>query len=148
MNWTYFIPLLIGFAGIFQGGINRNMSEDIGLSHSILLGNVIIVGYSLILYFLVHKYPENFPAFMRIKSHITTFKWWYIFPSIFGFIIVAGIPYGIYKIGAVKVTVLIVVAQMIASILWDIFIEKSTLNLYKSMGMLFAIISVALTLMG
>ena len=148
MNWTYLIPIAVGFAGILQGGVNRNMSEDIGLAHSILIGNIIIVGYSLLLYFLVQKSPENYPSFMHVKAAITSFKWWYIFPSIFGFIIVAGIPYGIYKLGAVKVTVVIVAAQMIASVLWDIFIEKAPINLFKSLGLLFAGVSVALTLLG
>jgi transporter family-2 protein len=148
MSWTYLIPIAIGFASIFQGGVNRNMSNDIGLAHSILIGNIIIVAYSLTLYFWVQKSPETFPEFMRVKASIMTFKWWYIFPSICGFIIVAGIPYGIFKLGAVKVTVIIVAAQMLASILWDTFIEKSPVNLYKSLGLFFAGISVALTLLG
>lgn len=148
MNLTYLIPIAIGIAGILQGGVNRNMSNDIGLAHSILIGNIIIVFYSLALYIWVQKSPESFPSFIRVKESLMSFKWWYVFPSIFGFIIVAGIPYGIYKLGAVKVTVVIVAAQMLSSILWDIFIEKSPINLFKSLGLLFAAISVAFTLMG
>jgi transporter family-2 protein len=148
MNLTYLIPIAIGIAGILQGGVNRNMSNDIGLAQSILIGNVIIVAYSLILYFWIQKDPEAFPSFMRVKASLTTFKWWYIFPSIFGFIIVAGISYGIYKLGAVKVTVVIVAAQMLTSIAWDIGVEKTPVNLFKSLGLLFAAISVAFTLMG
>jgi len=148
MNWTYLIPIAIGFAGIFQGGVNRNMSDDIGLAQSILIGNLIIVLYSVVLYLWIQKSPESFPAFMRVKESLLSFKWWYVFPSIFGFIIVAGIPYGIFKLGAVKTTVIIVAAQMLASVLWDLFVEKTPLGLYKSLGLLFALMSMGITLLG
>ncbi len=146
MNWTFLIPIAVGVSGILQGGFNRNMSAPLGLAHSLLLGNILVLIYSVIFYFAVTKAPESFPEFFRVKAPLATFKWWYVIPSICGFIIISGIPIGISKIGAVKVTVLIVVAQMITSILWDLLVDKVPMNAMKSLGLVFSLIAVACTL--
>jgi len=146
MNLTYILPLLVGMAGILQGGINRNMSETLGLAHALMLGNFLVLLYTALLYFGVLKSPDFFPEFFRVKTHLLTFKWWYVIPSVCGFIIVLGIPLGISQLGAVKVTVLIVAAQMLTSIVWDIFVEKLPVNTMKGAGMLLSLISVACTL--
>ncbi|MCF8059353.1 MAG: DMT family transporter [Bacteriovoracaceae bacterium] len=146
MNWTFLIPIAVGVSGILQGGFNRNMSAPLGLAHSLLIGNVLVLIYSIVFYFGVLKYPEAFPDFFRARAPLSSFKWWYIIPSICGFIIISGIPFGISKIGAVKVTVLIVVAQMITSIIWDITVDKVPVNTMKALGLFFSIIAVACTL--
>ncbi|MEC7275094.1 MAG: DMT family transporter [Bdellovibrionota bacterium] len=146
MNWTYLIPIAVGVSGILQGGFNRNMSDNLGLSHALLLGNILVLLYSVFLLIGVFKFPEALPEMFRLKAPLTEFKWWYIIPSICGFIIITGIPLGISKIGAVKVTVLIVVAQMVTSILWDLFVEKLPVNAMKTLGLFFSLIAVACTL--
>lgn len=146
MKWTFLIPIAVGISGILQGGFNRNMSEPLGLAHSLLIGNILVLIYSLVFYFGVVKYPEFFPEFFKVRAPLSTFKWWYIIPSICGFVIISGIPIGISKIGAVKVTVLIVVAQMMTSIIWDLMVDKVPMNTMKSLGLLFSIIAVACTL--
>lgn len=146
MNLTYILPLLVGMAGILQGGINKNMSDTLGLAHALLLGNFFVLIYTFLLYFGVMKTPEFFPDFFRVKTHLLSFKWWYLIPSICGFIIVLGIPVGISQLGAVKVAVLIVAAQMVTSIVWDIFVEKLPINTMKATGVLFSLLSVACTL--
>ena len=82
------------------------------------------------------------PDFFHIKAPITTFKWWFIFPPIFGFCIVAGMPFAFAKLGAVKVSVLLIAAQMSTSVIWDIFVEDIGINLMKLAGIIFALISV------
>ncbi len=146
MNWTFLIPIAVGISGILQGGFNRNMSNQLGLAQALLLGNILVLFYSVILYFAAAKFPESLPDMFRLKAPLATFKWWYIFPSLFGLIIITGIPLGISKIGAVKVTVLIVVAQMVTSILWDVFVDKLPINAMKGLGLLFSLIAVACTL--
>lgn len=146
MKWTILIPIVVGISGILQGGLIRNMSGTLGLAHSLLIGNVLVVVYSLIFYFGAVKFPEFFPDFFAVRAPLSTFKWWYVLPSIFGFIIISGFPFGISKLGAVKVTVLIVVAQMITSITWDLMVDKVPMNIMKSLGLLFSMIAVACTL--
>lgn len=147
MFWTYLIPIAVGVAGILQGGFNRNMSNDLGLAKGLLVGNVLVLAYSLLLFFGASKFPNLVPEIFHNKGSLSSsLRWWYIIPSICGFIIIAGIPMGIVKIGAVKVTVLIVVAQMITSIIWDITVEKLPINTMKTLGLLFSLIAVGCTL--
>jgi transporter family-2 protein len=77
-----------------------------------------------------------------MKAPITTYKWWYIFPPILGFLIIAGIPFAIAKLGAVKVTVGLIAAQMVTSIVWDMMVEDISLNIMKVIGIFFAFLSV------
>jgi transporter family-2 protein len=144
MNFSLVIPFLLGAIGITQGMINRQMSANIGLTQTVFIGNIVTILVCVVLVMLVKFFPQAFPEIFQFRSGPTSFKWWYIIPGIFGFIIVAGLPYAIYKLGAVKVTVGLIVAQMVVSVLWDIFVEKIPLNLAKSLGLLLAGLSTLL----
>lgn len=142
MNTAMILPLLLGSIGILQGALNRSMSTTIGLTWMCLLGNVITLVTCFVFYAVVKTSPDTFPEFVRLKEF--TFKWWYIFPGIMGFMFVAGLPLAIYKIGAVKTTVGLIAAQMITSVLWDQFIEGLTINMTKGLGIVFALLSVVM----
>ncbi len=144
MNWSMLIPIVIGCVGILQGTINRQVANHIGVAQATLLSNFFTVGICLVFYFIVKTTPSLVPDFFQVKAPITTFKWWFIFPPIFGFCIVAGMPFAFAKLGAVKVTVLLIAAQMATSVVWDIFIEDIGINLMKLAGIIFALISVVL----
>ena len=146
MNLTYLIPLAVGAAGIIQGGLNKNMSQNMGLTMALLIGNTLVVLYSVFLYIVASKSPTSVSEIFQLKGAIGSFKWWYVIPSLCGFLIIAGIPFGISKIGAVKAVVLITAGQMTTSILWDIFVEKIPLNTMKGLGIFFSILSVFFTL--
>ncbi len=146
MNLTYIIPLAVGAAGIIQGGLNKTMSQNMGLTMALFIGNTLVVLYSIFLYFLASKSPESVSELFKLKTSSVGFKWWYIIPSICGFIIITGIPFGISKIGAVKVTVLIVTGQMLTSIFWDVMVEKIPLNSMKALGIFFSMLSIFFTL--
>ena len=142
MNWSMLIPIVIGCVGILQGTINRQVANHIGVAQATLLSNVLTVVICIGFYFLVKTTPSLVPDFFQIKAPITTFKWWFIFPPIFGFCIVAGMPFAFAKLGAVKVSVLLIAAQMATSVVWDIFVEDIGINLMKLAGIIFAFISV------
>lgn len=144
MNAALLIPLILGTVGILQAGLNRNMSNDLGLTTTALFGNFVTLLASTILLILIKTTPDSFPPFFQLKSSLANFKWWYIVPGIFGFLFVIGLPWGIYKIGAVKVTVGLIAAQMIAGVLWDIYVEKIPVNTMKILGILTAGLSVTL----
>ncbi len=148
MNWTMCLPLLIGCFGILQGTTNRLVSNYVGVSQAALLTNVGSVIICLFFYFFVKAYSQYFPEFFQVKAPLLTYKWWFVFPPIFGFIIIAGIPYAIAKLGAVKVTVGLIAAQMITSVIWDLVVEDITLNLMKVIGILFAFLSVTFITLG
>lgn len=142
MNWTILLPIGLGIVGILQGAINRQVSTYIGVAQATLITNVATVFICMAFYLFAKHYSASLPPLFQLKAPITTYKWWFIFPPIFGFLIVAGMPYAISELGAVKVTVGLIAAQMVTSVLWDIFVEDINLNFMKIAGIIFAFISV------
>ncbi|MDD4972793.1 MAG: DMT family transporter [Bacteriovorax sp.] len=142
MNWTILLPLFIGCFGILQGAINRQIATTIGVAQATLITNIGSVIICIGFYFFVKYFSDLFPDFFQMKAPITTYKWWYIFPPILGFLIIAGIPFAIAKLGAVKVTVGLIAAQMVTSIVWDMMVEDISLNIMKVIGIFFAFLSV------
>ena len=144
MNWSMLIPLFIGCAGILQGTINREVAIHIGVAQATLITNFVTLAICIAIYFLVKAQPQLGPDFFHLKGPITTDKWWFIFPPILGFIIIAGMPFAFAKLGAVKVTIILIAAQMATSVIWDYFIEGITLNALKIAGVICALVSVTL----
>lgn len=142
MNWTILLPLIIGCVGILQGALNRQIATTIGVAQASLITNIGTVIICIFFYFMAKYFSDVFPELFQIKAPLTTYKWWYIFPPFFGFLIVAGIPFAIDKLGAVKVTVGLIAAQMVTSIIWDIMVADIGLNLMKVIGIVFAFLSV------
>ena len=142
MNWTILLPLFIGCFGILQGAINRQIATTIGVTQATLITNIGSVIICIAFYFFVKSFSYLFPDFFQMKAPLTTYKWWYIFPPILGFLIIAGIPFAIAKLGAVKVTVGLIAAQMVTSIVWDMMVEDISLNIMKVIGIFFAFLSV------
>jgi transporter family-2 protein len=142
MNWTIALPLFIGCFGILQGAINRVVSTHIGVAQAALLTNVGSTIICVFFYLFARAYSNLLPEFYQVKAPLTTFKWWFIFPPMLGFMIIAGIPFSIAKLGAVKVTVGLIAAQMITSVVWDLWVEGVTINLMKFIGIVFAFLSV------
>ena len=138
------VPFTLGVIGILQGGLNRQISNSIGVAQATLISNVVTVLICIGFYFLVKSFPQLMPEFFRVKAPITTYQWWYIFPAIFGFMIVAGLPYAIAEIGAVRVIILLVAAQMLTGVAWDFWVENIHLTPQKFLGMIAAMISVLL----
>lgn len=144
MNVDILIPIFLGCIGILQGTINRQVSNYIGVAQATLIGNLTTVIFCLIFYYFVKNNQNVVPAIFQIKAPFNTYKWWFALPALFGFFIVAGMPFAISKLGAVKVTVGLIAAQMATSALWDLFVLDLSFNLYKFLGMLFAFLSVAM----
>lgn len=142
MSWTIALPLFIGCFGILQGAINRMVANHIGVAQASLITNVGSTLICVFFYLFVKAYSHLLPEFYQVKAPLTTYKWWFIFPPMLGFAIIAGIPYSIAKLGAVKVTVGLIAAQMITSVLWDLLVEGVSINMMKFVGIVFAFLSV------
>ncbi|MFA6237680.1 MAG: DMT family transporter [Bacteriovorax sp.] len=141
-NLTILLPILLGCIGILQGAVNGQISNTIGVTQAVLITNIVCLIICIVFYFFVRSYAHLVPEFFQLKAPLLTYKWWYIFPALFGFLIIAGMPYAIAKLGAVKVTVGLIAAQMVTSVLWDIMVEDISLNIMKFIGIIFAFLSV------
>jgi transporter family-2 protein len=142
MNWTILLPLMLGCIGILQGTINREVSNHVGVSQAVLITNVGSILFCTGFYFFVKAFSTKVPDMFHIKAPLTYFRWWFIFPALMGFLIVSGMPYAISELGAVKVTVGLIAAQMVTSVIWDLYVDNIELNLLKGIGIIFAFLSV------
>ena len=147
MNLAVFIPFILGVVGILQGAFYRKISDTLGLTHAVLIGNSFAMLLTIPIVFLIFKNPEWVPEFFHFKSPLPPFRWWYLIPGFFGILIVFGLPLAIAKVGAVKSTVMIIVAQILTSVLWDIFVEKIPLQTSKTIGMVLALASALLMML-
>ncbi len=139
------IPFSIGAFGLLQGALNRQVATYVGVTHATLITNLGTVLLCIAFYFTVKAFPMLLPPMFQLRAPLTAYKWWYVFPPLFGFFVISTIPYAIANFGAVKVTVGLIAAQMIVSVLWDLFVEGIGLNSFKLVGITFAILSVIFT---
>lgn len=142
MTFAIIIPLMLGLVSIMQGILNKQMAQSVGLTHTAILTGIMTLVMAIIFYFAVKVAPQNFSEIFHIKRPLTYFKWWYWLPGTLGFLFVTGLPFAFGKFGAAKVTILLVAAQMITSVGWDILVEKIPLVAGKAIGLLLAFASV------
>lgn len=139
MSWFLVLPLFIGSVTVLQGIINRQMSPTLGLGGAVLLNGMITFALSIGLYTLAKLKPGLLPAMFQGELSFSKLSWWMVFPGIFGLCIIAGIPFAISKLGAGKVFVGIIVAQVVVSMAMDVFMGTKPLSTMRVAGALLAI---------
>jgi transporter family-2 protein len=142
MTLAIIVPLMLGFIGIMQGILNKQMAQAIGLTHAAFITAVMTLVVAIPFYISVKLSPNSFSEIFHIKQPFTYFKWWYWLPGTLGLFIVTGLPFAFAKFGAAKVTILLVAAQMITSVGWDVLVEKIPLVAGKVVGLILAFASV------
>lgn len=142
MTWYLLIPLAIGAMTVLQGTLNREMSHSMGLGSAIFLNSVIVMALGAAFYALVRLSPSVLPPIFAGVPDYSRLALWMVIPGIFGFCIIAGIPWAISQLGAARVFVVIVVAQLVVSLLWDAFLGGHTVTLARGGGAALAVIGV------
>jgi uncharacterized membrane protein YdcZ (DUF606 family) len=141
------IPLVLGCLAVLQSGLNRILTESWGLPVTVAFNSLTLLGCSAIILALVKWFPQFFPASFNLPESLGSFRWWWLIPGICGYAIVMGLPYGIAKIGAGKTFLGLVVAQIIAGVLWDHFMEDRAAGMLKILGSLICIAGAAMVLL-
>jgi transporter family-2 protein len=141
MTWPIVLPLALGVAAVVQTGINRQIGQQWGtIVTSFASGMVLALTAALILVaasvFLggqgAGAQPTSTPA------------WWWVFPGILGFCIVAGLPLSMDRIGAARVFFLMIGGQMVASLVWDAIFEHRAISVTRIAGIAFALVGATL----
>lgn len=144
MRWFLMIPLTIGAVTVLQGVLNRQMGNVMGLSSAVLVNAAVVMVFSVALYLMAQQTPDALPEFFRGAFRPGQLTWWMILPGLFGFMIIAGIPLAISKLGAARVFVAMVAAQMLTSMAWDTLVDHKPLSWTRVLGVALAIVSVLL----
>ncbi len=143
MNSALFIPLLLGTIGILQGAITKEMAPYIGLTISSLITSICLLLCCLTFYTLIKmEVLTNIPEAFLIQKLNMTFKWWFLLPGIFAFLITILFPLSLLSLDAVKVTIGIIAAQVITSVVLDYITLGALPNFSKLLGICFAALSI------
>ncbi len=142
MGIDFIIPLILGAFSILQAGINKQISYKLGFLHTTFIGNTLTFLICLAIFVVGRMWGSEAPSYLRSKESLFHFEWWYLFPAFCGFSLVFLLPLAFQKIGAVKVTIGMIAAQMITSALWDYYVDHLPFNWGKILGITFAILSV------
>lgn len=124
MNWFYLMPIMVGIVGVIQGGLNQRLGDKIGLLGAVAMNNAVGFIFSMLLMFgVLYGIGSTKGMFSIDPSGLKSLQWWFWIPGICGFLVVLGIPFSMKSLGATKVFLLIIAAQLVSSILWDFFVE-------------------------
>lgn len=141
---VWMLIAVIGFLSMYQGGMNRLMTNDWGLPGTLLMNAFIFLLPALIFYWGVKWswFPQtgvfqNLAPFQNIKL-------WHFLPGLFGFAFVLGVPIAISRIGAVLTFVTLVVVQIAAGASWDLLVENKSIGLQKWLGLSIALAGILL----
>jgi len=148
MESIFFILLAatIGLATVIQGAFNRRVGQVLDLNLAILINSFVVLIISTLVYLLARSFPQILPASLATRpfewSQISQLGWRIILPGLCGFTIVAGIPWAMSRLAALKVFLLIVVSQIFFSFMWDYFVLEIALSGKRLVGVLIAITGV------
>ena len=142
MLYPVLISLGVGFFVVLQAGANREIAQKFGLPGATVLNSLFVLIVALIVYFVTKeiKILEH----SKLSIEIGKIKWWYPITGFLGCFIVLGIPYGISQIGAAKTILFAICAQVVAGILWDMYVESIPLSGVRVVGGLLTIFGVLL----
>ena len=136
MTAPLILSLLVGIFTVLQGGLNKKIGIQYGLTGTLVINSIFVLIFSLLLHFIVNETKiGGFPPYMKLHPDAgRIIQWWYFIPGLCGFFIILGIPYGIIHIGALFTMALMICTQVTASIFWDVFIEQIPLSPLRLIG--------------
>ena len=132
------LVLMLGLAGVVQGGLNRRIMDLWGLPATTLFNSFCFFTAAVLAYVATRSLPETALLGHR-PAAFTQVQWWYIIPGFLGFIFVFGVPIGIARGGALALFVGIVASQLLISFLWDSYVEGIPASGLRAVGALLAL---------
>lgn len=140
MVFSILIPLCIGALGVLQNTINKKAAMSLGVPVAIAVNGVVLGVAALLFLFVVRFVPESsLPDLFRPKAGLETLGWRHLIPGIFGFLIIITAPSAIERVGATRVFIGIIVAQIAVSILWDYYAESLPIPPLRILGAVLAL---------
>lgn len=134
-TWVSFAPAILGVVVVLQAGLNKKISAQWSLANAVLLNALVFAVIAAVIWFLQNS-KENLD--------LKTFSWWYLIPGALGCILVFGGPWAIARWGAVHTFILIISAQLFASLVWDLRVEGLTASPMRIAGIALAWIGAVL----
>ena len=145
MTFSILIPFFIGLSVVTQGVLNRQIGAAWGLGAAVFLNASVLFVLSSLLFLGLIYFPQSFPSFLQLSSpEASRAQAWFVIPGLCGLLIVIGVPWSLQMNGPGKTFILVIVAQIIFSLLFEKFFFGLSLSLMKIMGALFVAVGAAL----
>lgn len=141
--WLF--SFFLGAIAVLQGGLNRQIASDIGLSTAIFLNSFILLIVACVFILVCQFFPQWVPEVFPPNWTMMHWRWWFAIPAFCGFLLIVGIPASIPKLGALGVFLCIVVGQMTFSLLWDLKVEHMPLDSRRLIGAALALLGLIVT---
>lgn len=129
-SWVSFLPAILGVVVVLQAGLNKKISAQWGISGAVLLNALVF----FVIAGVTYLFAPNLKGNIELKS----FNWWYLIPGALGCILVFGGPMAIMRWGAVHTFILIISAQLLASLVWDSQVEGLPVSTMRIAGIALA----------
>jgi len=141
MIYSIILPLMIGAFGVLQNTLNKKLAGTMGLPMALVINNIVLLISALLFFFFIRLPGEDrVPEIFRTKLTESFWNVQYLVPGLLGFFIIVTAPWSIEKVGATKVFVMIIVAQVVTSLAWDYWVESSPMPPLRLAGALIAAI--------
>lgn len=145
MLYSLLIPLAIGALGVLQNTVNKKLAESLGAPFAIAINGFVLFCFALLFFVAMRFVPEHaLPELFKQKQSLSSVAWKALLPGLFGFLIIISAPSAIEKVGATRVFIGIIVAQIAASILWDYVAESIPASPTRILGAALALLGAIL----
>jgi transporter family-2 protein len=146
-------PALIGIAVVVQAGINRQISTGWGLVPATLLNAFSTLLGAAILFWIAWKIPSVLPEGFGMSGSVGEVfakhsLWKLLLPGLLGLLIVILGPWGVSKFGAVQTFILVISAQLLSSLAWDMWVENLPVSRARLVGIALTWVGVIVFLRG
>lgn len=139
------LPLVIGAFSVLQNVLNRRIAPSLGLDWALVVNGLVVFACASLLFAGVRFLdPETLPPIFRPVAGSRPLAAYDVVPGALGFLIIAGMPWAIERLGATRVFVGVIAAQLVVSLLWDYYVEDIRVSLFRVAGGALALAGTAL----
>jgi uncharacterized membrane protein YdcZ (DUF606 family) len=145
MNPMFLLPVAVGVAVVVQAGINRQLAGQWGLAATATVNSVVVLLLALAVFATARLRPDAVPEIFRMPQEFAAMPAWRLFvPGALGLLVVLGLPWSFERLGALQVILTVLVAQLVASLLWDAWVEGIAAHPLRIAGAMIALGGAAL----
>lgn len=141
MAFFWIIAFFTGVCAVLQSGLQKKFADETGLATSLHISNLVVLfGGLAVLTIITLSSSGEYAQLLKPKNDVRIWSWWLILPGLCGLFLVSVSPFLIMKIGALNLFVAMVFGQIVASALWDKFVEGTPMD-YWRLGGAFLVLS-------
>jgi uncharacterized membrane protein YdcZ (DUF606 family) len=135
MIYSVILPFFMGAFGVLQNSLLKRQANSVGLPLGLLVNNLVLLTCSCLLLLLLQFIAnESLPDIFRPRQGWAAVGVRHLLPGILGFLIISLLPLAIERVGAMRVFVVVVAAQVAVSALWDFYLEAIPVSGWRIAG--------------